>query len=241
MPRTVQGQPVTSMMGQLVSFSPSPYHQYFTPQSVQVPHILEPEASASSAEYAFDPPANISALPSGVQIHPFIHSAITSAEAKKEDIARSRSADGVVPARDCGNNLVPKLDSQQAQTPKTVKRSSSLHNVRNASASATAPSNKMLSPSAPVFTPDTGTFRVPVYSQQTQFTIEQLITRIDRLQLKQEEDRQLLYNCVQRQTQDRKEILELKRLLEDRDRALGRTHLRDFSSGEIGQGWYNQI
>lgn len=235
MPRTVQGQPVTSMMGKLESFSPSPRrHSLLPQQSSPLPQILETGASASSTAYRS--PNNHPALPGGVQIHPFIYDALHIPEAEKEQIARSQSADGTGPVRQSGKSLILKLDNQHTQTPKAVKRSSSHQDFRNASAATPAAQTTVLSPSAPVFTPGTDMFRVPAYSQQAQFTVEQLITRIDRLQIKQEADRQLLYQLVNRQTQDRLEIERLRKV-----REVGRTPVRDFSSGEIGSGWYNQI
>jgi predicted nucleic acid-binding Zn-ribbon protein len=39
-----------------------------------------------------------------------------------------------------------------------------------------------------------------------QFTLEQLITRVDRLQIKQEQDRQLTMQWIGRETENRKEI-----------------------------------
>lgn len=80
-----------------------------------------------------------------------------------------------------------------------------------------------LSPAAPVFTP----------GGEAQFTIEQLIKRIDRLEVKRDADRRLINQLLIHQEETRAEIGALK------ERRVG--SMRPASvQREIGDGWYNQ-
>ena len=124
-------------------------------------------------------------------------------------------------------------DSQQKKTP---KKSSPRVEYRSASdPTKRSRSNTILSPSAATFEPG----RTFVPPANAQFTIEQLITRVDRLQLKQEQDRQLLMQWIGRQTQDRADIIELKDILGLNEGGKSVNIRRDVSVGEIGAGWYN--
>ena len=200
MPRTVHGQPVTSMTGVFDFSFPNTVHRSFAPvQTSPLPRIVESTVGTAPV------PANHEALPGGIQLHPFLLDALHA-------------------------------DGQQRQTPNTSPR----NGIRSASdPNKTSPSNTtMLSPSAATFEPGRTAFVQPANAQ---FTIEQLITRVDRLQIKQEQDRQLLMQWIGRQTQDRADIVELKELMGLNEGGRGGNVRRDMSVGEIGSGWYDKI